>query len=205
MTFAAITLALVLGSVVERIKFSAVMVFGIVWLTIVYFPIAHMVWGGQWPVLRQGRARFRRRHRGAHQFRRFGAGRVHHPRQAHRLSEGADAAALADDDRNRHRPAVGGLVRLQCRLGAGSERLGRAGDDQHLRRHCRRGHLLDGLREAVRPQEFGAGLLLGHHRRPRRGHTCGRQLGSVRCDRARRHRLARLLPGGDQAEAGARL
>ena len=46
MTFAAITLALVLGSVVERMKFSAVMVFGIVWLTIVYFPIAHMVWAG---------------------------------------------------------------------------------------------------------------------------------------------------------------
>ncbi|MEQ8741718.1 ammonium transporter [Parasphingorhabdus sp.] len=46
MTFAAITLALVLGSVVERMKFSAVMVFGAVWLTIVYFPIAHMVWAG---------------------------------------------------------------------------------------------------------------------------------------------------------------
>ena len=46
MTFAAITLALVLGSVVERIKFSAVLVFGLVWLTIVYFPIAHMVWAG---------------------------------------------------------------------------------------------------------------------------------------------------------------
>ncbi|WP_336974707.1 ammonium transporter [Sphingobium aromaticiconvertens] len=44
MTFAAITVALVLGSVVERIKFSAVMVFAIIWLTIVYFPIAHMVW-----------------------------------------------------------------------------------------------------------------------------------------------------------------
>ncbi|AIT07234.1 ammonia channel protein [Sphingomonas taxi] len=44
MTFAAITVALVLGSVVERMKFSAVMVFAAVWLTIVYFPIAHMVW-----------------------------------------------------------------------------------------------------------------------------------------------------------------
>jgi Amt family ammonium transporter len=44
MTFAAITVALVLGSVVERIKFSAVLVFALVWLTIVYFPIAHMVW-----------------------------------------------------------------------------------------------------------------------------------------------------------------
>lgn len=44
MTFAAITVALVLGSVVERMKFSATMVFALVWLTIVYFPIAHMVW-----------------------------------------------------------------------------------------------------------------------------------------------------------------
>jgi Amt family ammonium transporter len=44
MTFAAITIALVLGSVVERMKFSAVMVFATIWLTIVYFPIAHMVW-----------------------------------------------------------------------------------------------------------------------------------------------------------------
>jgi len=44
MTFAAITAALVLGSVVERMKFSATMVFTMVWLTIVYFPIAHMVW-----------------------------------------------------------------------------------------------------------------------------------------------------------------
>jgi Amt family ammonium transporter len=44
MTFAAITVALVLGSVVERMKFAATMVFTLVWLTIVYFPIAHMVW-----------------------------------------------------------------------------------------------------------------------------------------------------------------
>ncbi|TCJ39903.1 ammonium transporter [Parafrankia sp. BMG5.11] len=46
MTFAAITAALVLGATVERIKFSAVMVFTAIWLTIVYFPIAHMVWAG---------------------------------------------------------------------------------------------------------------------------------------------------------------
>jgi ammonium transporter, Amt family len=44
MTFAAITVALVLGSVVERMKFSATMAFAAVWLTIVYLPIAHMVW-----------------------------------------------------------------------------------------------------------------------------------------------------------------
>ncbi|MGE4303707.1 MAG: ammonium transporter [Novosphingobium sp.] len=46
MTFAAITAALVLGATVERMKFSAVMVFTAIWLTIVYFPIAHMVWAG---------------------------------------------------------------------------------------------------------------------------------------------------------------
>ncbi|CCA94293.1 MULTISPECIES: ammonium transporter [unclassified Novosphingobium] len=46
MTFAAITAALVLGATVERMKFSAVMAFTAVWLTIVYFPIAHMVWAG---------------------------------------------------------------------------------------------------------------------------------------------------------------
>jgi len=46
MTFAAITAALVLGATVERMKFSACMVFVAVWLTIVYFPIAHMVWAG---------------------------------------------------------------------------------------------------------------------------------------------------------------
>ena len=44
MTFAAITVALVIGGLVERMKFSALMVFAAVWLTIVYFPIAHMVW-----------------------------------------------------------------------------------------------------------------------------------------------------------------
>jgi len=44
MTFAAITAALILGATAERLKFSAVMAFVPIWLTIVYFPIAHMVW-----------------------------------------------------------------------------------------------------------------------------------------------------------------
>jgi ammonium transporter, Amt family len=54
MTFAAITIALVLGSVVERIKFSAVMVFALIWLTIVYFPIAHMVWAASGYFFKEG-------------------------------------------------------------------------------------------------------------------------------------------------------
>jgi len=44
MTFAAITAALILGATAERMKFAAVMAFVPIWLTIVYFPIAHMVW-----------------------------------------------------------------------------------------------------------------------------------------------------------------
>ncbi len=46
MTFAAITAALIVGGLVERVKFSAIMVFTAIWLTITYFPIAHMVWAG---------------------------------------------------------------------------------------------------------------------------------------------------------------
>jgi Amt family ammonium transporter len=48
MTFACITVALVLGSIVDRMKFSAWIVFTILWLTAVYCPIAHWVWGGGW-------------------------------------------------------------------------------------------------------------------------------------------------------------
>jgi Amt family ammonium transporter len=45
-TFAAITVALVVGSFAERVKFSAVLIFSVIWLTLSYLPIAHMVWGG---------------------------------------------------------------------------------------------------------------------------------------------------------------
>ncbi len=44
MTFAAITPALIVGAVAERMKFSALMLFIALWVTFVYFPIAHMVW-----------------------------------------------------------------------------------------------------------------------------------------------------------------
>ncbi|MGI2335629.1 MAG: ammonium transporter [Dehalogenimonas sp.] len=47
--FAIITVALITGAVVERIKFSALMVFAIAWLTLIYTPVAHWVWGdGGW-------------------------------------------------------------------------------------------------------------------------------------------------------------
>ena len=48
MTFAGITVALVLGSVVDRMKFSAWIIFAVLWVTFIYCPIAHWVWGGGW-------------------------------------------------------------------------------------------------------------------------------------------------------------
>ncbi len=47
--FAIITVALITGAVVERIKFSALLIFSTLWLTVVYAPVCHWVWGnGGW-------------------------------------------------------------------------------------------------------------------------------------------------------------
>jgi Amt family ammonium transporter len=48
MTFAIITPALVVGAFVERIKFSSMLIFSVLWTLIVYFPVANWVWGGGW-------------------------------------------------------------------------------------------------------------------------------------------------------------
>ena len=45
-TFAAITVALIVGSFAERIKFAAVLIFSVLWFTFSYVPMAHIVWGG---------------------------------------------------------------------------------------------------------------------------------------------------------------
>jgi Amt family ammonium transporter len=46
LTFAAITVALASGAYIERMKFSAWVLFSIFWMTLVYIPVAHWVWGG---------------------------------------------------------------------------------------------------------------------------------------------------------------
>lgn len=46
--FAIITVALFTGAVVDRIKFSSLLVFSALWLTFIYAPVAHWVWGGGW-------------------------------------------------------------------------------------------------------------------------------------------------------------
>jgi Amt family ammonium transporter len=47
MSFAAITGALVIGALVERVRFAAIMLFATLWLTVVYAPLAHMVWASE--------------------------------------------------------------------------------------------------------------------------------------------------------------
>ncbi len=48
MTFAIITPALVVGGFAERMKFSAMLWFSVIWFTLVYLPVCHWVWGGGW-------------------------------------------------------------------------------------------------------------------------------------------------------------
>ncbi len=54
MTFAAITVALVVGALVERVRFSAMLVFALLFVTIVYAPIAHMVWAADGLIFQTG-------------------------------------------------------------------------------------------------------------------------------------------------------
>ena len=48
MTFAIITPALIIGTFPERVKFNFVLIFSLIWLVVVYLPVAHWVWGGGW-------------------------------------------------------------------------------------------------------------------------------------------------------------
>ncbi len=53
-TFAGLTCALIVGAFAERIKFSAVLIFSVIWFTFAYAPIAHMVWGAGGYLLDKG-------------------------------------------------------------------------------------------------------------------------------------------------------
>jgi Amt family ammonium transporter len=48
LTFAVITPALIVGGFAERMRFSAMLLFSLLWLVVVYLPVAHWVWGGGW-------------------------------------------------------------------------------------------------------------------------------------------------------------
>jgi Amt family ammonium transporter len=51
MTFAIITPALIVGAFAERMRFSAMLAFSVIWLILVYLPVCHMVWGGEGALL----------------------------------------------------------------------------------------------------------------------------------------------------------
>ena len=92
MMFAIITPALISGAVAERVKFSAYVMFMLLWVTVIYFPLCHMVWGkggffnwalgGRIPVLD------------------FAGGTVVH------ISSGASALVLANSRQARLRPRI---------------------------------------------------------------------------------------------------
>ncbi len=171
--FAIITPALITGAFAERMKFSAMAVFLSLWSLFVYCPMAHMVWGVGGLLNSAGAPHpqpgFRRRHRGPHHQRRLGAGHLHLPGQAHRLSAHQHAAPLHGAQLHRRLPAVGGLVRLQRRQRAGGQPPGH----QRLRQHplCRRRRRpgldhrrVDSQRQAHRPgRHLRRGRRTGRH------------------------------------------
>ena len=128
LTFAVITAALISGAVADRLKFSAWMLFVPLWLTLSYFPLAHMVWGGGFlgtapnglaellfdgnplPIDYAGGTVV---HINAGM---AGLVLAHPARQATRVRQGADEAAQPDAHDDRRRPALVRLVRLQRRL-----------------------------------------------------------------------------------------
>ena len=137
MTFAIITVALVAGSVADRMRFSAYLLFSIGWFMFVYVPLAHWVWGGGFL--------------GTAGVLDFAGGLVVH------LSAGAGGLVAAKVMGRRHgygtenlspfdlslavighRPVVGRLVRLQRRIGAGGEFARGDGDHRHPSRRLRR-------------------------------------------------------------------
>ena len=95
--FAIITPALITGAFAERMKFSAMMLFMVLWSVIVYAPMAHMVWGkgGMLNASLGGPSRLSilPGNGRAYHLRRVGAGLCPVSRQADRLSAGAYASA----------------------------------------------------------------------------------------------------------------
>ena len=155
MTFAIITVALVAGSVADRLRFSAFLLFCAFWLLLVYVPIAHWVWGGGFL--------------GTYGLIDFAGGTVVHLnagcRRARcglrawltaRLRQRKLGAVRSHVGSDRHRAPVGRLVRIQWRLGIGRKRARSDGDRLYASRRKRRRLHLDGAgmvdaRQAVRP------------------------------------------------------
>ena len=156
LTFAVITVALISGAVADRVKFSTWLVFAGLWVTFVYFPIAHMVWGGgllsgaedslSVAGVRLHRRRRRTSRRSTSPVARWSTSTPVSPAwcspsivgSPRRLRQDRDASAQRPAHHDRRRAAVVRLVRLQRGLRARRRRDRRARVGQHHRRHLRR-------------------------------------------------------------------
>ena len=113
-TFCIITVALVSGAVVERMRFGAFLVFAALWSVLVYAVLAHWAFGGGW-LRRAGHARLRRRRPGRDGLRLLGPGGGAGRRRAQGLRPPGAAAPQRGLRPARRRPALVRLVRLQRR------------------------------------------------------------------------------------------
>ncbi len=177
-TFAAITTALAVGAFAERTKFSAVLIFAVIWFTFSYLPIARMVWYTEGFLFKLGALDYAGGtvvHINAGIAGLVGALVVGKRTGLRHDGDAAAQPALRDD---RRLAAVGGLVRLQRRLGPGSQQLRRPGVPEHLCRHGGGGLRVDARRMDLPRQAHDAGCLLGCGRWPGRDHPGLRRGGS---------------------------
>ncbi len=240
MTFAAITPALIVGAFAERMKFAAVALFIPLWVTFVYFPIAHMVWYWAGPDAIDAAAKALAAAtdptaKAAAQAKLdevmadaglvfqwgaidFAGGTVVHINAGiaglvgallvgKRIGYGKEIMAPHSLTLSMVGacPAVGRLVRLQCRLEPRGEWRRRPGDDQLVRRDRGRRDVVDVRRMAGEGQTFTARHHLGLYRRPSRGHAGGGLCGPDGRARARAHRRCRVHVLRHHGEERARI
>ena len=159
--FAIITPALITGAFAERMKFSSMAVFLSLWSLLVYCPMAHMVWGvggllnadrRPLPVLDFAGGTVVHITSGVSALvtALYLGKRIGYPQHGH-------AAALDGAELHRRLPAVGGLVRVQCRQRACRRPAGHQRLHQHPVCRGRRGPRLDSGRVASQRQAHGAG------------------------------------------------
>ena len=202
-TFCIITVALVSGAVVERMRFGAFLVFAALWSVLVYAVLAHWAFGGGW-LLGERHARLRRRRPGRDGLgllgARGGAGR----RRAQGLRPPGAAAAQRGLRAARRRPAVVRLVRLQRRQRLLDRQRQRARLHQHAARRPACALVVWFVaRPDPRPSGDGDRRRDRDHRRLRADHARGRLRQPRLGDGARRPRRAALLRDDRLAAADA--
>ena len=112
--FAVITPALITGAFAERMKFSAYLLFILLWSTIVYDPVAHWVWGAGGWLEENGHSGFCRRYRCTSHIRNLSSCSSNNHRQEERVYAGGDVPPQPPDDRPWNRTPVVRLVWFQC-------------------------------------------------------------------------------------------